>query len=110
MQASIWVYPIILLFSAWPVQSAVNIDDKSCVNNDATIRAAFGEMVDMANWAYFRTVGLKNGTLTSSSDMRVTYNTFAALFGEESSQIMAETATGLISRRPFEKKVVYLCS
>jgi hypothetical protein len=58
----------------------VTADPVTCVGNIANVNNALQEAVNIAEFAYQRQVGLRDGTL-SNADWRVAINTFNAYFG-----------------------------
>ena len=72
---------IIFCLAAWEVNAQVQIDHKTCQSGWKNVHNALLEVVNIAQFAYQRQIGLRDGTL-SAADMRVTFNTFIAYFSD----------------------------
>ena len=59
----------------------MRIDHDTCSDDWRDVHNAVLEVVNIAQFAYQRQIGLKDGTL-SAADMRVTFNTFISYFSD----------------------------
>jgi hypothetical protein len=80
MPSNLWLCSIALLLAAQGAKAQVTADPVTCVGNIANVNNALQEAVNIAEFAYQRQVGLRDGTL-SNADWRVAINTFNAYFG-----------------------------
>lgn len=71
---------LIILFLVVPEANAIiQIEPHSCLGFKQSMKDAIEEAIDMAEFAYQRQIGLRDGTL-HPANMRVTMNTFQAFF------------------------------
>jgi len=97
MLPKISLYSIVVLLAAQVVTSQQLIDPVSCAGKVPRMTDSLNEAVNMAEFAYQRTIGLKDATL-NYPDMRVTLNNFRAYFGTKAADGIAASGQTLISK------------
>jgi len=91
------IYSLILFLGAQPSKSFITVDATTCGTLQNDVQSSVAEMIDMSSWAYARTVGGNQGTL-SAADKRVTFNTYQSYFGINGAQARKMVTSNLLSR------------
>lgn len=102
------IYLLILLIAVQGTKSDMTADPASCQGNLLQeVDAAITEMIDMADWAYSRTLGGSTGNLPSKDDQRVVYNTYTSYFKSANPKNTAAITSNLLSML-FSTKMSYI--
>jgi hypothetical protein len=80
MLSNLLLYSVILLLAAPGAKSVVQVDPRSCNGIVLEINTALQEAVNIAAFAYKRTIGIRDNTL-SYPNAFATLDTFRAYFG-----------------------------
>jgi hypothetical protein len=96
MYSNLLLYSITLFLAAQGAKSALQVDDASCSPLVSEMNEALQEAVNMAEFAYQRTVGLRAYTLNRPDELATMY-TFWAYFGSSLNADILGTGTLLIS-------------
>jgi hypothetical protein len=97
MLSNLLLYSVILLLAARGAKSVVRVDPGTCASIVPEINSAVQEAVNIATFAYQRTIGIRDHTL-SYPDEVATLDTFQAYFGRTEADNVVGTGNLLVGQ------------